>query len=97
MSLFRFQGKARYVDIITSCKLGLLDRVVFNYFFYRDIEAKFIRPCMLLSIRGIHQTRLISESTMQLFSTLSLGFFLKECIFKKYILPPPTTLAFPSL
>lgn len=24
---FRFQGKARNVDIISSCKLGLLERV----------------------------------------------------------------------
>lgn len=27
---FRFQGKARNVDIISSCKLGLLERVLFN-------------------------------------------------------------------
>lgn len=40
---FRFQGKARNVDIISSCKLGLLERV-FLIKILRDIEAKMCLP-----------------------------------------------------
>lgn len=43
---FRFQGKARNVDIISSCKLGLLERV-FLIKILRDIEAKCVCPCTL--------------------------------------------------
>lgn len=31
VTFFIFQGKARNVDIISSCKLGLLERVVLIY------------------------------------------------------------------
>lgn len=43
---FRFQGKARNVDIISSCKLGLLE-IVFSIKILRDIEAKCVCPCTL--------------------------------------------------
>lgn len=43
---FRFQGKARNVDIISSCKLGLLERV-FLIKILRDIEATCVCPCIL--------------------------------------------------
>lgn len=43
---FRFQGKARNVDIISSCKLGLLERV-FLIKILRDTEAKCVCPCTL--------------------------------------------------
>lgn len=43
---FRFQGKARNVDIISSCKLGLLERVLFIKIL-RDTEATCVCPCTL--------------------------------------------------
>lgn len=43
---FKFQGKARNVDIISSCKLGLLERVLLIKIL-RDIEATCVCPCTL--------------------------------------------------
>lgn len=43
---FRFQGKARNVDIISSCKLGLLERVLLIKIL-RDTEAACVCPCTL--------------------------------------------------
>lgn len=43
---FKFQGKARNVDIGSSCKLGLLERVLLIKIL-RDIEATCVCPCTL--------------------------------------------------